>query len=543
MTGSGGSGGAGGYAGPGGSGGPGGSVSERPRSFCLIGEGVLPAECGQELLARGHRITTVVTRHPPTRQWAESCGIDVRERLEHPTSERPDYLLSIVNPDLATATDLRFPRHAAVNFHSSPLPRYAGTHQTYWAIVNGEREYGVTWHLMTEHIDGGEILVQHRFALDQEETSLSLDMKCQEHGLASFRVLLDQLERDTLTPLPQDLGTRSYHNRRRRIPHAGIIDWSASASAIERLCRASARGAMENPFGTPKILVDERLYVLDACRVTLATAPREGTDHAVPGLVSSIGEAGAVIATGDGDLIVSGLKRLSGERVNPVDWAKECGLGPGSRLEPVDEALLTLADELSRRHCVNEEFWVEQLARCRPSWMPADDHDAGGAEPHSLALRVPISVAVPGEQVAATLLARWLRHAVATTGVSQSIWWSPEELRNELGPLSAAYSTALPITLDASPAPQALSNSDIDALMADATAHGTFPLDLPTRYPSWHLARPAPRTEIRVGPGSEPSPGELILAVSRDGHGLQVHCHGAELCFAAAQLATALLAS
>ena len=46
----------------------------------------------------------------------------------------------------------------AINFHDGPLPGYAGLNVTTWALLAGEREHAVTWHLMTADVDAGEIV-------------------------------------------------------------------------------------------------------------------------------------------------------------------------------------------------------------------------------------------------------------------------------------------------------------------------------------------------------------------------------------------------
>ena len=42
---------------------------------------------------------------------------------------------------------------------------------TSWALLEGEREHAVTWHLMTETVDAGDVVTEERFAVDPEESA------------------------------------------------------------------------------------------------------------------------------------------------------------------------------------------------------------------------------------------------------------------------------------------------------------------------------------------------------------------------------------
>lgn len=75
-----------------------------------------------------------------------------------------DYLFSIfsiVNRHLIPNELIALPQHLAINYHEAPLPNYAGVHATSWAIMNREVKHGITWHVMTERVDAGDILKQH----------------------------------------------------------------------------------------------------------------------------------------------------------------------------------------------------------------------------------------------------------------------------------------------------------------------------------------------------------------------------------------------
>lgn len=504
-----------------------------PRRFScwLVGQGALLAACG-ELLLRRHRVTAVVTGDGPARQWATGAGVPCFDSIAAVTAPAPDYLFSIINHRVMRPAELKTARRLAVNFHSSPLPKYAGVHQTSWAILHGESEYGVTWHVMTDEVDAGDILVQRRFPVAPDETTLSLSVKCYDHGLAAFEELLAALEEGEPTRRAQDPAQRTYFTLRDRMPAAGLVDWRRPAVEIERMCRTAEMGVLDNSFGAPKILAADDLVVLSRAAVLSAVGDGE------PGLVLPSDDPDSVrVRTGDGDLLVLGLRRPEGEPVSPRAWAARAAAD--SRLPLLAPDWLTRADHLSRRHCRNEEHWVAQLRRALPSWLPM--HPSGRPGPvHHHTLRLPDTMPRPAEAAAVEVAARWLRHAAAFGQARQTVWWSDEKLRAEVGPLGRVYAAAVPVTVDVV---DGWGRTDLETAVATATSRGTFLWDLPARYPELTCGWAGPAVRFGTGADQDPAPGDLTLTVDPDGDRITVAAGDDGLCFAAAQLVTGLLAA
>ncbi|HEX2675577.1 MAG TPA: formyltransferase family protein, partial [Polyangiales bacterium] len=115
----------------------------------LIGSDSLLIECGDIWRARGHAIDAVVTDAPRVASWARGVGaqvIDADGDYASALSARKfDYLFAITFLRILPARVLGMPGRAAINFHDGPLPRYAGLNAPTWALINREREYGITW--------------------------------------------------------------------------------------------------------------------------------------------------------------------------------------------------------------------------------------------------------------------------------------------------------------------------------------------------------------------------------------------------------------
>jgi len=96
-------------------------------SSYIITETNLGTQCAEILLAEGHQAQGLISNNQEVIKWA----------LEHNISYLTlDYLFSIVNYQILSSQILESPRYFAINYHDSPLPKYAGVHVTSWVILN-----------------------------------------------------------------------------------------------------------------------------------------------------------------------------------------------------------------------------------------------------------------------------------------------------------------------------------------------------------------------------------------------------------------------
>lgn len=287
-------------------------MRDKARLSCvLVGESNLLARCAEVLADRGHHLAAIITTDSaiPNGANVHRSIAEARQSL----TEQPDLLFSIVNRSVLSADDIALPKVASINYHDSPLPAYAGVNAPSWAILQGETDHGVTWHLMSGEVDGGDLLVQRRFAIVEEETALSLSAKCFEHAVDSFGELLDQLEAGTLRGTAQDVSKRTVFAKSRRLPRQGIIRWTDTGAEISRFVRAAQLGPYENDFGLSKILLSEGTIVV----VAKAAVMRERTNSAA-GAIIEADRHHLQVAAGDGAVLkLEGLTLADGQTFEP----------------------------------------------------------------------------------------------------------------------------------------------------------------------------------------------------------------------------------
>ncbi len=342
-------------------------------SCFLVGADTLLIQCAESLLARGHNIRGVLSDEPRLVRWAEENNVlaltDDTAYMDIMGAEDFDYLLSIANLRVLPADWLAMAKRGSINFHDGPLPRYAGVNAPAWALMNGEEQFGITWHLMTAGIDDGDIVVGERFSVANDETLLTLNAKCFDAAISSFPRLMDALEQAPLSATPQDASGRSYFGKHQRPPAGCVLDWNQPAAELERLVRALDSGRYRNPLGSPMVRHGDDVYVVTAATV------HDSLDGIAAGSIASSTARELLVTTGDATLGISGLATRQGRQVDLGEFASRVVENPRFELLTPNQAdrLTGLAGDLSR----SEEIWVSRLAQAETLDIPGASATSG----------------------------------------------------------------------------------------------------------------------------------------------------------------------
>lgn len=162
-------------------------------------------------------------------------GILDPRSMEQVKSFRPQLVVSIHYRDLVPNVILMESELGGINLHPSLLPKYRGAFSAPWAIINGEKETGITYHFMTNQFDRGNIVLQSRVSIDRDETGLSLFHKLIELGKENFNKAFNEVVTHGYQGKPQE-GTSSYYPR--EVPFQGLIDTTWTDDQIDRFIRA-----------------------------------------------------------------------------------------------------------------------------------------------------------------------------------------------------------------------------------------------------------------------------------------------------------------
>jgi UDP-4-amino-4-deoxy-L-arabinose formyltransferase/UDP-glucuronic acid dehydrogenase (UDP-4-keto-hexauronic acid decarboxylating) len=230
-------------------------------------------------LAKGAGIPVFLTEEIHDARW-----------IGHLRALRPDVLFSFYYRHIVRRPILEIPRLGAYNLHGSLLPRYRGRCPVNWQLVNGERESGVTLHVMTPRADGGDIVGQERVAVGPDDTAGELYAKLNTAADVLLERTLDDLLAGRAPRTPQDESQATVFGGRR--PEDGRIDWTWPRARIHDLVRAVAP-PWPGAFGE---LPDGRLMVWRTSR-----QPPAGAPPLPPGGLARLGER-LVAGAGDGPI-------------------------------------------------------------------------------------------------------------------------------------------------------------------------------------------------------------------------------------------------
>ncbi|GBE15225.1 bifunctional polymyxin resistance protein ArnA [bacterium BMS3Abin14] len=151
----------------------------------------------------------------------------------------PDIIFSFYYRNIVGPEILAIPPSGCLNLHGSLLPKYRGRVPINWALVNGEKETGVTLHYMTARPDEGNIVARQKIRIDNDDTALTLHGKAAAAAAAMLDDVLPAIKDGTASGTPQDHEKATSFGGRR--PEDGEINWSLDAVAVRNLVRAVTR--------------------------------------------------------------------------------------------------------------------------------------------------------------------------------------------------------------------------------------------------------------------------------------------------------------
>ena len=133
----------------------------------------------------------------------------------------------------------KMPKMGTFNLHASLLPKFRGAAPINWAIIQREKETGVTTFFIDDKIDTGCILLQEKCPIEERETVETLHDKLMEMGSSLVVKTVQELEKGTITPQPQDASSLTETNSAApKLNKTNCrIDWSRTAEECDALVR------------------------------------------------------------------------------------------------------------------------------------------------------------------------------------------------------------------------------------------------------------------------------------------------------------------
>jgi len=238
----------------------------------VIGETNLCIQCTKYLLDSKWEIIVVVSDDKVVIAWAKDNAIAVLPTAQLNAIKETDfYLFSIINPYLIPKAFLDNSNILlALNYHDSPLPKYAGINSTTWAILNNEKTHGVTLHQITAGIDDGDIAAQSIVDIEKDETAISLNLKCSEQMFSIFKEVITKIANKTLTFTKQNLNERTYYSSKNIPANYAIVNGIENLNKLYRLVRGLTFGdGYDNQVASIKVFLNSQFYITEDFNIEL----------------------------------------------------------------------------------------------------------------------------------------------------------------------------------------------------------------------------------------------------------------------------------
>jgi amino acid adenylation domain-containing protein len=321
----------------------------------LVGTTTLLIRCANILKEQGHKIAIIISDDEAVINWSLSQGIRYSKQIKELSHYNFEYLFSIVNPYLLSQDTIALATEFAINYHDSPLPKYAGVHATSWAILNDEKKHATTWHCLEKLVDSGDILQQSWFDVDATDTAFTLNLKCYDQAASDFNSLMRDINEGKINSVKQSLSQRSYFGLHEKPAANGFINWYSSAKEIDQLVRALTFGDYQNKLALPKIILGDRVVIPQ--KTSIATS--QSTLPA--GTIVSQSATALRVSTLSNDIEIQTLLDLQGNILSIPDLNIETGYKLVLLNPEQQEYYKNTAVTLSK----HEDYWVNELRTAR----------------------------------------------------------------------------------------------------------------------------------------------------------------------------------
>ena len=278
----------------------------------------------RELAKAGHEIAGVISQPDkpkgrgknlqptPVKEAAMELGLPVYQPQKVRDPEfiqvmkelNPDVIVVVAFGQIIPKEILHMPKYGCINVHASLLPAYRGAAPIQWAVINGDKESGVTIMRMDEGVDTGDMINKVIVPLNEKETGGSLFDRLSESGAKLLVETLPMLEDGSAVfeKQPEESTTTYAAMISKKM---GELDWAKSATELERLIRGL------NPWPSAFSHLNGKTL-----KIWEASVEEENGEKKAPGTVLQADAKGFRIQTGEGILKIDTLQMEGKKRMD-----------------------------------------------------------------------------------------------------------------------------------------------------------------------------------------------------------------------------------
>lgn len=258
-----------------------------------------------KIIARDH--------HIPVLQPEKLRDEDFLKRIK---SFGADLFVVIAYGQILPSLVLKMPKIFCINVHGSLLPKYRGAAPVNWAVINGDKETGFTIMKMSPKMDAGEIIVQEKLNIGDDETSESLRVRMAKASAKRLCRTINDIGGGRFNLKPQNEAEVTLAPKLTK--ELGKIDWGKSATEIHN----HVRGLLPWPAAYTSV----QGKILKVLQTSIIAPSASGT----PGTILQVSKKGITVATGQDALVIEQVHPESGKPMPAHAFALGQRLQPGS---------------------------------------------------------------------------------------------------------------------------------------------------------------------------------------------------------------------
>ncbi|MCE0484322.1 MAG: methionyl-tRNA formyltransferase [Methylacidiphilales bacterium] len=235
---------------------------------------------------------------------------------------KPDLIVVAAYGQILTRDILDLPRYGCLNLHASLLPKYRGASPIQSAIMEREKQSGMTIMWMDEGLDTGDILLQEAVTLGRRETAKSLHDKLAKIGAEALFKALPLVETSQAPRTKQDRALATVTKKLSK--ETGLIKWDRSQKEVD----AHIRAMTPWPSAYSWIPQEEDHKMLKIFTTIISNRAK-----GKPGEVLRVDKHGILVAAGVGGLLLREVQMEGKKRMHAADFARGFNLPVGLILE------------------------------------------------------------------------------------------------------------------------------------------------------------------------------------------------------------------
>jgi methionyl-tRNA formyltransferase len=202
------------------------------------------------------------------------------------------------------------PPKGTFNLHASLLPNYRGAAPINWAIINGEKETGITTFFLKHEIDTGSIIFQEKETIFPEDNIGTLYERLMKKGARLVLKTVEAIAENKIKTEPQD-ERLAVHHAPKIFKETCEIDWKKSAEGIHNLIRGLS------PYPTAWTLLDGK-----TCKIYKSEISNKNLPGLQPGDYLADGRKELIFQTGQGSLKILELQMEGKKRLEIAEFLR-----------------------------------------------------------------------------------------------------------------------------------------------------------------------------------------------------------------------------